>query len=146
MVKKYRLNVCVINAGIGPLENELKKIVHKTGLDQNFFFLGAIPNEDIIRFMKFCTYFVMTSERVVFDMAILEALASRTIVLANNDGGNKEILKDGVNGYLFFKNEPEEIADRILNADKNIVKGAEETVRRFSLGSMAEKYLELYNN
>ena len=146
LVRKYNLDLCVVNAGMGPQGLYLKKMVHKFGLQKNVHFLGTIPNRDVIRLMKICDFFIMTSERVVFDMVILEALASKTVVLASYDGGNKEIIKDGINGYFLYDNEPEEIAHRILNADRSVINGAAETIKNFSVSSMAEKYLELYQN
>ncbi len=144
LLKKYHLDVCFINAGTGPLSLDLKKMVRRFGLGKNIYFLGVIPNKDVIRIMKICDFFIMASERVVFDMVILEALAAGTLVIATSDGGNKEIIKDGENGYLLRENEPEEIALKVTEADKSVVKGTKESIKLFSIGSMTEKYLDLY--
>jgi len=146
LLKKYHLDVCVINAGTGLLTPELKKMVCKLGLEKNVLFIGAIQNEDVIQLMKISDFFLMTSEKVVFDMVILEALASKTVVLASCEGGNKEIIKDGVNGYLLYDNEPEEIAMKIVKSDRKVIQGAEESIKSFSINFMAEKYLDLYQN
>jgi glycosyltransferase involved in cell wall biosynthesis len=146
LLKKSHMDACVINAGTGPLTPDLKKMVRRLGLDKNVFFLGAIPNKDVLQLMKICDFFLMTSEKVVFDMVILEALACKTVVLASYSGGNKEIIKDGINGYFLYENEPEEIVLKIINADRSVVKGAEESAKLYSINSMVEKYLDLYQN
>jgi len=52
----------------------------------------------------------MPSERVVFDMVILEALASGLPIIASDEGGNREIISDGKNGYLLKNNSAKHIA------------------------------------
>ena len=146
LVKKYKENICLINAGIGPLTSILKNQVRNLNLDNNVFFLNMIPNEDIIKLMKNCDYFIMTSEYVVFDMAILEAMASGIIVLASFQGGNKEIIEDSINGYFLFNNEPDEIALKVLEADKMVVDGAIKTVESFSISRMVDTYFKLYTD
>ncbi|MCK7528246.1 MAG: glycosyltransferase [Ignavibacteriales bacterium] len=45
----------------------------------------------------------MASERVVFDMVILEALVCEIPILASKNGGNIEIIQNNNNG-VFLKN------------------------------------------
>ena len=45
--------------------------------------------------------------------AILEFMALGKPVMANNDGGTKELIKNGVTGYLIEKETPEDIASKL---------------------------------
>ena len=92
LVKKYHVDVCFLNVGSGPLTINLKRMVYRLQLNKNIFFLGAIENRDVLRLMKFSDCFIMSSDDVVFDMVILEALACGTMVLATHCGGNKRLL------------------------------------------------------
>jgi glycosyltransferase involved in cell wall biosynthesis len=100
-----------------------------------------IPNDDVISLMKSCDFFVMPSEKVVFDMVILEALASGITVIASNHGGNKEIIKNSINGYLIDTINPEMFAKKIITSKKIFQpKGV------ISSKSMYNDYNSIYQN
>ena len=82
-------------------------------------FLGQIPNVDVIRLMKVCDYFIMPSTNVVFDLVILEALAAGITILASSEGGNKEIIIDGKNGYLIANKSEMDVINIILNKKRS---------------------------
>jgi hypothetical protein len=66
--------------------------------------LEHIPYSDVIRLMKVCDYFLLTSRNVIFDLVVIEALASGMCVYVSDDGRNREIINDGINGYLLQTN------------------------------------------
>ena len=102
---------------------------------------------DVIKLLKVSDIFFMASEKVIFDLIVLEALASRTCCFVSDEGGNKEIIKNGENGYLINIRNIEEIAKRIISVNKNKVKiEAKETAKKFSLDKMTNGYLKLYEN
>jgi|GEM_PF-1201146 len=146
LINKINYNCVLINIGTGSLTIELKKLVHKYGLDNRVLFLGKIPYDDVIRFMKKCEIFLMSSEKVVFDLAILEALSCGMCVIASNEGGNKEVIEDGVNGYLFDDVIPDSIVKTIKGIDiQKVKKNAELTGKSFTSKRMAEEYYKIYN-
>jgi len=95
-------NPLLVNVGIGPETNYLQEMINKMELRNNVVLLGSLSNDEIIKFMNYFDYFIMASERVVFDLVILEAMACGMIVIANNNGGNKEMIKKRVQ-WLFIK-------------------------------------------
>ncbi len=96
----HKKNFLLINAGTGYLTSELQSLAAQLKVSNQIRFLGQIPNETVIKLMKVCDFFIMPSERVVFDMVILEALAAGITVIVSNEGGNREIIKDKLNGFL----------------------------------------------
>lgn len=48
-----------------------------------------------------------------FGRVILEAMASGAIVIAANQGGPREIVEDGVSGFLCTPEDPQQLADKI---------------------------------
>jgi glycosyltransferase involved in cell wall biosynthesis len=146
LINKINYNCVLINIGTGSLTIELKKLVHKYNLDNRVLFLGKIPYDDVIRFMKKCEIFLMSSEKVVFDLVILEALSCGMCVIASNEGGNKEVIRDGVNGYLFDDLIPDRIVKTIKGVDiQKVKKNAELTGKDFTSQKMVEEYQILYN-
>jgi glycosyltransferase involved in cell wall biosynthesis len=78
-----------------------------------------------------------------FGMAVIEALACGTPVIAMNRGAMPEIIEHGVNGFL-AKNEKEfeEYMQRIDEIDPADCR--ESVVRKFSSDKMAAEYIKRY--
>jgi len=144
---KYKKEVLLVNAGVGDLTDELKGLSKKLQIDKNVKFLGKIPNEDILSLLKVISIFIMTSEKVIFDLVVLEALASGACAVVSNEGGNCEIIRDGVNGFLIEIDDPESIAHKLITINPDSVKeNAKKTASRFSVNKMINDYFELYDS
>lgn len=144
LLNQKGFNALLIIVGKGPLTSELKQLTHKLNIKKDIIFLPPQNNIEIISLMKMCDLYLMASERVIYDMVILEALAAGSTVIANNDGGNKEVIKNGINGYLLDMCNAENLADSILNLDFNRKLNFEETLNQISLSGMIRKYEQLY--
>lgn len=147
IVKKYKQNIQLINVGQKAVHSDYEKKVENLNLNDHIIFLDKIPNNDVLKLIKGSDIFLMTSEKVIFDLVVLEALACGACCVVSNEGGNKEIIQNGDNGYLIDIKNIEEIAKRIISVDKNKVsENAIETSRKYSVDKMAKEYFELYEN
>lgn len=133
----------LINAGVGYLTDELKSLAVKLNISSQVKFLGQIPNNDVIRLMKVCDYLIMPSTRVVFDMVILEALAAGITVIASNEGGNKEIIKNGENGHLIGEISEKEISSCIVEKPSMKLNNQKDIL---PIEDMVNNYSKLYYN
>lgn len=78
-----------------------------------------------------------------FGMAVIEALACGTPVIAMRRGAMPEIIKHGVNGFL--ADNEQEFAEYMQRIDEiNPVECRKSVEKRFSAKVMAEKYLDRY--
>lgn len=138
----------LLNIGDQGVKNEYENLVNRLKLSKNIFFIGQIPNDDIIRFLKSSDIFLMTSEKVIFDLVVLEALACGIPVFVSNEGGNKEIIKNGENGYLIDINDIDNIVNQLtsFSYDKRVRNNAIKTANLFSVSKMANNYFDLYRN
>lgn len=137
-------NPLLVNIGKGPETPYLLDLIEKYGLKNNVVLISMIENDDVIRFMKKCDYFISLGERVVFDMVILEAMASGAIVIAMNDGGNREIIQNHQNGYFVYTQAVKEVNNILQAAQKEIKFRAIETASRYSTQKMVTEYMNLY--
>lgn len=148
ILREYRRinkDFCFINVGSGPLTKNLKFLVNELGLEKNVIFLRPMTNIDIIRLMKSCDIYISLSERVIFDMVILEALACGMKVIASDDGGNKEIIQDGRNGYLVDLSDLDKIISLLERLDDlNVREEAKRTAEKFSVQNMVNEYIKVY--
>lgn len=78
-----------------------------------------------------------------FGMAVIEALACGTPVVAMNRGAMPEIIQHGVNGFLAEnEKEFEEYIDRIDEIDPEVCR--QSVIDRFSAEAMANAYVDRY--
>lgn len=94
------------------LEN-LKKKTKAMGLEKSVLFSGYMTEEMLKEAYGTCDLFVLPSIWEVLPIAILEAMSSARPVVCTNAGGNAELVKDGLNGYVVPMRDPEALADKI---------------------------------
>jgi len=140
--KKFPAKLIII--GEGPLENELKQLCEKLQLTNDVIFMSSKRNDDVISLMKCADAFIMASEKVIFDMVVLEALACGCRVIVNKDGGNCEIIDDGVNGHLVDIKSSTDLAEKIFSIDYEKNLDYSETWQKIDIENMFNNYLNLY--
>ncbi|MGB9680061.1 MAG: glycosyltransferase family 4 protein [Thermoanaerobacteraceae bacterium] len=111
-------DIYFVIAGDGPMKNELESMVQNANISSRFFFLGFI--KDIDSFLHNIDIFVLPSHQEGFGISVLEALNEGVPVIASRVGGIPEIIKDGVNGILFEKQNSDELKNAILALYSNI--------------------------
>ncbi|QWV92761.1 glycosyltransferase [Geomonas oryzisoli] len=89
----------------------LKREVQTRGLAGRVFFPG--PTADIRSVLKESTLLVHTSWKESFGMALVEAMASGVPVIAQDLEGMREVVVDGVTGYLVPPGDVEGLSGRI---------------------------------
>ncbi len=89
-------NVVFLIAGSGPLEEKLKKEFKQL---ENIKILGY--RDDIPKILKMSNIFIHPSYSEGLSPAIMEACACGLPIITTNVGSNPDIIKNGLNGYLF---------------------------------------------
>jgi glycosyltransferase involved in cell wall biosynthesis len=100
--------------GTGSLRQSLENQATREGVNEDVFFLGAIPHQQMPAFYNMADLLVLPSEMEGTPMVILEALACGTPVVATNVGGIPDIVCNGINGYAIDDPEPVMLADAII--------------------------------
>jgi len=142
-------NAKLIIVGNGPLREELFDYSNNLGLSKKIFFLGE--RKDIPELLATLDVFVLSSQNEGISLTLLEAMAAKRPVVATTVGGNKEIVEDGITGYLVPPENSEKLAKAIVNVAANSKAAlqmgifARERVRqKYSLEKMVERYREVY--
>jgi glycosyltransferase involved in cell wall biosynthesis len=112
-------------------------------------FLGDIP-DPAPRFFTAVDVYAHISYQEGLPLALLEAMACDSAVVASAVGGIPEVIRDGANGFL-VANEPAEIAARIIEVLRTpglrdrLVEGARADITtRFSWSRAADRFLPLF--
>lgn len=147
IVHGYKKRVMFINCGVGSQTDELKSLSAKLGIENNVLFLGSVPNNEVIALMKASDVFLHLSDKVVFDLVVLEAMACGLCVVAMDRGGNKEIIINEENGLLINDLDEDTAAQSIITQNhETIRKSALCAIKNFSLQNYVSAYNKLYSD
>ncbi len=97
--------------GDGPMEDELRAEASKLGIAANVEFLGH--RDDIPELLSTGAMAVRASLSEGLPLVALEAMAAGLPVIATDVGGTREVVDDGVTGFLLQPNDVDGLADRI---------------------------------
>ena len=94
---------------------------------------------------------LMCSKSEGFGRVTVESMLSENIVIGANCAGTAEIIKDGINGYLYESGNIYDLSEKIYyviahwNDQQKIIKNAKEYAKlNFNIESYAKKICEIY--
>ncbi|GAB6074826.1 glycosyltransferase family 4 protein [Nautilia lithotrophica] len=118
VIKAIRdLDVKYVLIGDGEYLNELKKLAKQEKVDDKVLFLGSVSNKELYKYLNMGDIFVQPSiGHEAFGITIVEAMACGLPVIASYNGGMKDIIVDGENGFFFEVNNIENLKEKIKNA------------------------------
>ena len=135
--------------GDGPERPRLEQAVAAAGLQAEVILTGF--RRDVDKFYGVFDLFVLNSFAEGMSNTILEAMSCGLPVVCTPQGGNVELVEDGLSGSYVPVGDSEALASRIdayrLNPGLRASHGtsARRVVEtRFSLGAMVARYTELY--
>lgn len=146
LLKQEHNNVELYIAGPSHTPKELE------GNPEGVTFLGDITYDKLCEYFNICDIFCMPSRFEPFGLVYIEALVFGMPCIANNDFAMKEIIKDGINGYLL---NDENIIDlkekmwKLLNDDdikKNVIDNRERYIQEYSWDNVAKKMITIIKN
>jgi glycosyltransferase involved in cell wall biosynthesis len=152
VIRQYK-DVCFLIVGNGSRMNELKAYGERLNISDDIIFTDFV--NDIHSIYNITDVFVLLSfayHGEGFSNVIGEAMSHGISVIANETGGNTEIIKHRESGFLYpvgdYKKVAEKVVDLLKNRDlyKRISKNAEERIiNNFSLEIMIENYQNFYS-
>ena len=125
--------------GDGELKNDLKS--------ENIKITGWLSREDALEEMCKSDIFILTSKWEGLPMSLLEAMYLEKTCIVSNVIGNRDVINNGVNGFLCSSKE--EFIDAIKYCENkdtsNIVAKARESIlKEYNTDVMAERYKNIY--
>ncbi|KXZ40511.1 Glycosyltransferase involved in cell wall bisynthesis [Alkalithermobacter thermoalcaliphilus JW-YL-7 = DSM 7308] len=150
VLKEYK-NVKFLIVGTGSREEELKDLVKQLKIENNIIFTGYIKNVEKIFNIIDINVISSISEALCF--SLIEGMSIKKPSIGTDVGGIKEVIKDGYNGYLVPKENPQKLAESMkkLAKDENLRKymgqnGYEFMKKFFTLDNMVRKVEGIYMN
>jgi len=138
--------------GDGPERASLEDLASKLGLDENVTFTGFVDQDGLTAFMKASKVFVLPSVREGFGLVIIEANACKLPVISirHEMSAVRELVQDGVNGFLVSDGSPDEIADVILKLvsdgalRKQLAENGFEMSKKFAWSDISKSIIDTY--
>jgi len=108
-------NVQLMIAGDGDDVHRLKTIASKT-IQQRAHFLGQLDRQTLYHYMQAADYFALYSGYEGLSHTLLESLRVGTPLIASAKGGNLEVVREDVNGFLVPHVDVDALRDTLIRA------------------------------
>lgn len=111
-LKKTTREFRFVLLGDGSEKPTIEKLVQESMLEEHFIYTGYVQNP--LSYLKQMDCFVLPSIREDFSLALLEASHCGLPCLAFDVGGNREIILNGVTGWVIEPFDVVAMADKLL--------------------------------
>ena len=117
------IHLFIIGAGeYSPSLNKIKKIIVKYNLDSNVTILPWVARTNVLSIIKNSKIYVSTSRYEGMPYAVIESMSLKVPCVLTDVDGNRDLVKDGYNGYIIknmdVKDMSLKICDLLENNDK----------------------------
>lgn len=97
----------------------LLDLIEKYHLKDRVTFLGQLNHKEVAAYYRNTDLFVLPSRYEPFGLTTMEAMACGSICLISNVAGSKEVIIDGLNGFVIDMHDRKLFAKKILDILKN---------------------------
>jgi glycosyltransferase involved in cell wall biosynthesis len=144
-----RRDIEALIVGDGYQRQYLENLVIELGLQERVKFYGRVS--DVVPLLQKADLFVLPSLAEGISNALLEAMSCGLPCVVTDIPGNRTVLTDQTDGYLFMPGKAEVLAhtlDHLLSDEalrSRLGQAARNTVmQRFAMNAIVESYLNLY--
>ena len=100
LIKKID-NTKLLIVGDGPELEEYKELVSKLKIEDNVIFTGKVPWDEVPYYYAIADVFATNSDFETQGLTVIEAMAAGMPVVALDDDAFRNVVIDGLTGYLF---------------------------------------------
>ncbi|WP_432354359.1 glycosyltransferase family 4 protein [Sporosarcina sp. A2] len=104
IAKMKNRNIKYLICGQGAMENQLKELAYKLGVEEQLILMGY--RNDIDEICKVSDLFAFPSYREGLSLSLMEAMAAGLPVVGSDIRGNSDLVDNGEGGYLL---SPEDV-------------------------------------
>lgn len=129
-----RISAKLLIIGDGDQREYLEKLACELGVEDNVIFLGAKKQSEVYRYLQISDLFISMNSASSMSNPVFESMLCAVPVLALNKGTTKDLITDGVNGYIIEEKDLDNMplrVEAILRDDMN----------RTKIGQNARKYI-----
>lgn len=135
--------------GDGPERGRMQVLAHDVDLDDRLIWLGS--RADVEGYLAAMDVFVHTADFEGMPNAVMEAMAMGLPAVVSSVDGNRELVRDGVNGYLVapgdvtsFARRIDQIIDNPELAGQVGAQAHRDVLDQFAMSRMIQSYHSLF--
>lgn len=116
-VKKVMPKIHLVILGVGeysPNKENIEKLITKYTLQKNITLVPWIHREEIFKIIKKSKFYISTARYEGLPYSIIESLALKKACIVTNSDGNRDLVKNEINGYVVKENDIKTMANRIF--------------------------------
>lgn len=143
-------DVELLLVGDGPYEGELRQAARTCGVEGRVRFLGYVARERIYGLLLAADCFVLSSLHEGLGIVVQEAMWAGLPIVATDNGGQVDLIREGRNGYLVPVGDPAALAEAILTVRDQPALAADMSeanrrdIRDYYVDEKSEEYLSLF--
>ncbi len=118
-------DTCLLLVGGGPQQQALEQLVQQLKLEDAVIMPGRVPHQEVMKYYSLVDLLVyprkaMRLTELVTPLKPLEAMAQGMPLLASDVGGHLELIEHGKTGWLFQRDNVDDLAEQAIRILKNI--------------------------
>ncbi len=151
MPKLFEINQFfrLVIIGDGPEKKTLESILKNMHLENKVYLAGKKSKEELAIFSAAADIFVLNTAYEGFSHQILEAMAAGMPVITTAVGGNKEVIKQGENGFMVKYNDEFNLIEAIKTVwqaeelRSRFIEEGKKTAERFDVDKMLQETIQI---
>ncbi|MGM0883310.1 MAG: glycosyltransferase family 4 protein [Bacillota bacterium] len=150
-ILKYKIpNIKLLLAGTGKMHNEYEQMTKKLNVDEQVMFLGY--RNDIANLLSIADIYVSSSRQEGLPVNIMEAMASGLPLVVTNCRGNRDLVEDGINGYVVEVDDRNGFAAAVekLFLEEELRKifsiSSIKQIQKYSVDDISNEMVKIYSN
>ena len=152
LTTEYKLAIKLVIIGDGPLRDEVQLIAKTMGLN-NLVFQSHVNEEELVNHYKKCKFIVHLALHEPFGLVPIEAALFGKTSIVSNQGGTKEFIKHGENGFLVNPHDPNDVAKHMkwLIDDEQLttkmgLRAKEKALKEFTIQKSTQRLVNALKN
>ena len=148
--KKHIPNIVGVIIGEGEDKEIIKQLVEKLNIEDSVIFLGY--QKDVLSIISRMKYIVLCSRWEGFPLTPIETFSVGKTIIVSDIPNNLEIVKPGINGLAFKRDNVDDLVDNIvlLSNNESLVQDLErnaymEYTNKYAYEVFISNYVSVYN-
>lgn len=139
----------LIIIGDGPEYKVLKRLIDELGLNERVILTGAKYDDEKFQYLANSDVFVLSSIYEPFGIVLQEAMQVGLPIISTSDGGQKDLIEDGVNGLLVDYGDEKHLAECVnfVLSNSRIAYHMKEQnlnkIKTYAVDKIAGRYLKI---
>ena len=142
----------LVIVGVGPDMGVLQAMVRNLGLERKVLLMGKKQGQELVDIVSAGDIFILNTGYEGFSHQVLEAMMCGVPVITTAVGGNREVVRQGENGFLVKYNDEFNLIEGIRTLwqmpelRQEFVEQGRATVEQFPVSTMVRRSLEFISS